>query len=123
MIVILMAALLLQPCPDKPNCVSTEAVDAHAIAPIRFQGTPAAAHSRLVEAIATIPRSRIVSDDGKTVRAEFTTLIFRFVDDAVFVIDAPSGTIHFRSASRVGHSDLGVNRRRMERIRAAFGAP
>jgi len=56
------------------------------------------------------------------VRVEFRTRIFRFVDDAQFVFDDKAKTIHFRSASRIGSSDMGVNRRRMEEIRKAFEA-
>lgn len=122
MLALIMAAVLLQPCPDKPNCVSTQAKDAHAIEPIGFAGSSEKAHERLLAVLRAIPRTKIVSDDGTTIRAEFTTLIFRFVDDAVFVVDGESKSIHFRSASRVGHSDLGVNRRRMEEIRAKFAA-
>jgi len=51
---------------------------------------------------------------------EFRSTLFRFVDDVEFVIDEPQGLIHIRSASRVGYSDLGANRKRMEKIRLAF---
>lgn len=111
---------VLQPCPDKPNCVSTEAVDSHRIEPIRFAGTGEEATRRLVAALSSYPRTRIVSNAGGVIRAEFTTRFLRFVDDAVFVVDEPAKVIRFRSASRVGHSDFGVNRRRIEDIRRLF---
>jgi uncharacterized protein (DUF1499 family) len=111
----------LKPCPKTPNCVSTEATDRkHAIAPIRYDGSAAEAMQRLHGILNAMPRTKIVSADATMIRAEFRTAIFGFVDDGVFVADEATQTIRFRSASRVGHSDLGVNRRRMESLRAAF---
>ena len=110
----------LPPCPDKPNCVSTQATDAHAIAPIRYASAQEAAMQKLLTVLRAIPRCTIVASGPSFVRAEFKTKIFRFVDDAEFHFDDATRTIHFRSASRVGHSDLGVNRKRMEEIRKAM---
>ena len=115
------APVALPPCPDKPNCVSTQATDPrHAIAPLRYSATRAQAMAKLMAVLQAMPRTRIVSADAAHVRVEFTTRIMRYVDDGVFVIDDAAKVIHFRSASRVGHSDFGVNRRRMEGIREAF---
>jgi uncharacterized protein (DUF1499 family) len=123
MLAILLAAVVLPPCPRTPNCVSTQATDKeHGIAPIRYHGPPAAAVTRLVGILKEIPRTTITSADGDSVHAQFRTLVFRFVDDAVFILDDTTKSIHFRSASRLGRSDFGVNRRRMEQIRTAFGA-
>jgi uncharacterized protein (DUF1499 family) len=111
----------LAPCPDSPNCVSTRAVDPeHRIDPIPFDGTTEQAVSQLKKAIATIPRMRIVNEQDGYIRAEATSRIFRFIDDVEFLISGDEKLIHARSASRVGHSDLGVNRDRIERIRQAF---
>jgi Uncharacterized protein conserved in bacteria len=118
-----LAATLLAPCPTKPNCVSTLATDGeHAIAPIHYAGSAHDAQSRLLAILRGMARTTIVTSDEHSIRAEFRTAIFRFVDDGVFVLDDASKTIHFRSASRVGHSDFGVNRERMESVRAAFQA-
>lgn len=116
------AAPALPPCPNKPNCVSTQATDAHAIAPIRYRSSQQEAMRRLLAVLRTMPRMTLVEAGPASVRAEFRTRLFRFVDDAQFLFDDKAKTIHFRSASRVGHSDLGVNRRRMEAIRKAFEA-
>ena len=110
----------IAPCPQKPNCVSTLATDAHAIAPIPFRSTPAEAMQTLLAILKEIPRTTIVFADESVVRAEFRTLVFRFVDDGVFVVDEESHAIHFRSAARTGTYDFGVNRKRMETIRARF---
>jgi uncharacterized protein (DUF1499 family) len=66
-----------------------------------------------------MPRTNIVSEKKSLIHVEFTSEIFRFVDDVEFYFEDP-GIIHFRSASRLGHSDLGVNRERMENIRQLF---
>ena len=111
----------LAPCPDSPNCVSTRAEDpVHRIDPIAFDGPADQALARLKQAIATIPRLRIVSERDGYLHAEATSLIFRFVDDVEFLVDGEEKRIHIRSASRVGRSDLGVNRDRVEKIRQAF---
>lgn len=111
----------LTPCPGSPNCVCTQADDAgHRIAPLEFRGPSAAAMQRLKAVIATQPRMKIVSETDTYLHVEATTRIFRFVDDVEFLIDEAGGVIHFRSASRVGYGDLGTNRIRMERIRAAW---
>ena len=75
---------------------------------------------RLKVVIGAMPRSKIVTADERYIHAEFSSGLFRFVDDVEFLIDPDTKTIHFRSASRVGRSDLGVNRKRMEEIRQRF---
>ena len=75
---------------------------------------------RIKDLVAEMPRSKIVTVEASYLHVEFRSAFFRFVDDVEFLIDTEDQVIHFRSASRVGYSDLGVNRRRMERIREAF---
>ena len=112
----------LRPCPATPNCVSTQATDAsHRMPPIRFTGSPAEAMARLARVVEGMPHARIVAREGDYLRAEYRSLVFRFVDDVEFVLDSAAGVIHFRSASRVGRGDLGVNRRRMREVTRRFG--
>lgn len=111
----------LAPCPSSPNCVSTQAEDReHWIAPISvtFQDPPVM--ELLAEIVRELPRTKIVEQSDVYLRAEFRSRVFRFCDDVEFYFEKESGRIHFRSASRVGHSDLGVNRIRMEQIRELF---
>ncbi len=113
----------LAPCPNTPNCVSSQAEDdAHRMGPIPFDGDADEALARLKAVVAAQPRTTIVSADGDTLHAECASLLFRFVDDVEFLVDRDAKVIHFRSASRAGRSDLGVNRKRMEEIRKAFEA-
>lgn len=113
----------LAPCPDSPNCVSTQTHrDLSRMEPLPIVGDPADVHSRLRSVVSAMPRARIITADDNYLHAEFTSALFRFVDDVEFLVDREQRVIHFRSASRVGTSDLGVNRQRMQAIIAAFQA-
>lgn len=121
-----MEPSLIADCPASPNCVSSRAEDRdRRIDPIPLGSvTPEAAWALLEQALAGEPRLRIV-DTRKTqwyLRAEASSRIFRFVDDVEFQIDPDRKLVHLRSASRVGYWDLGVNRRRIERLREALMA-
>lgn len=108
----------LAPCPDSPNCVSSVATDTrHVIAPFALDRSVGCAKEELKQAIAKLPRTKLITETENYLHFEFRSLILRFVDDVEFHLDETTKTIHVRSASRVGHSDLGVNRRRVEAIR------
>ena len=109
----------LHPCPSSPNCVSTQATDErHAIVPFRYRKARAEAKEALKAVVAGLPRVKLVKEDEAYLHYEFTSLLLRFVDDVEFLFDEATKTLHFRSASRTGYSDLGVNRQRMEQIRS-----
>ena len=111
----------LAPLPRTPNAVSSfsRETESH-ILPFEFSGDPAAAWSRLREVVATHPGLQIISEDPHYLHAEATSQLFRFVDDVEFLLNEATGRIELRSASRVGRSDLGVNRSRCEAIRERF---
>jgi uncharacterized protein (DUF1499 family) len=116
-----MSARTLAPCPSSPNCVSTLAPasdERHAIPPYPYTKSRAEAKETLKGVIATLPRTRLVEEDEAYLHYEFTSRLLRFVDDVEFVFDQGAKTIHFRSASRIGYGDHGVNRARMEEIRS-----
>ncbi len=111
----------LRPCPDTPNCVSSQSgVADQAVRPLRFEGDAQEAFARLVGLVDALPRSELVEHVEGYAHFEVTTPWMRFRDDLEFQLDAQAGVIHLRSCSRVGRSDLGTNRRRVEAIRAAF---
>jgi len=111
----------LKPCPVSPNCVCSQATDAsHAIAPLSYPGDGAQAFGRLEELVARWPGAVIVNESEGYLHAEFATRWLRFVDDVELLLDPAARVIHVRSASRLGYSDLGTNRRRVEAIRARF---
>jgi len=106
----------LRACLSRPNCVrSGGASGASPLQAIEAR-EPDAAWRAVIEILAAEPRAEIVSQTDRYVHARFTTPVFRFIDDVEFLRDEENGRIDFRSASRVGYSDLGANRRRMERL-------
>jgi uncharacterized protein (DUF1499 family) len=108
----------LTPCPDSPNCVSSDATDEeHRVDPYRLKATPEDAWRGLKEAIEAGERITIVTVDETYLHAEVRSAIFRFVDDTEFHLRASDGIIAIRSAARTGYGDLGVNRKRIEKIR------
>lgn len=111
----------LTPCPSSPNCVSSQAEDAsHRVAPLEFKGSAGQAWEAALAATAWLDRTRIVEDSGHYLHAESRSRVFGFVDDLELLMDAEEKVIHVRSASRTGHSDLGVNRKRVETLRERF---
>lgn len=111
----------LSPCPDSPNCVSSQAEDPqHAIKPLTYEGSRAEAVSRLITVLESIDRMTVEQREQEYIRAVARTRVFKFADDLEFYFPDDEPVIHVRSASRVGHSDLGVNRKRMEDIRSRF---
>ncbi len=111
----------LRGCPDSPNCVSTAAVDVSHHAPgIAFTGSVADARNRLFQIMSQMPRTTLVTEDQNYLHFECRSRLFRFVDDLEFLIDPDARVIQVRSASRVGYSDLGVNRARVNQVRTAF---
>jgi uncharacterized protein (DUF1499 family) len=81
-----------------------------------FEGDVETVRAAILDLLARAPGARVVKAEGDYIHAEFTTLVFRFVDDVEFQIDPMAKRVDFRSASRVGHSDLGTNRRRMRKL-------
>lgn len=110
----------LRPCPATPNCVSSQAQDdAARVPPLRYTGSADQAWRNLREVVVA-RGGRIVTQQENYLHATFVTPLLRFVDDVEFLLDTPAGVIQVRSASRVGRSDFGVNRKRVEAIRAGL---
>jgi len=111
----------LAPCPSSPNCVSSQSEDTlHKIEPLTFNTSAAEAMANLRKVIESQERTTIISESPNYIYAEFKSKIVGFVDDVEFYLDEAAKVIQVRSASRLGQSDLGVNRKRIETIRAAF---
>ena len=110
----------LASCPASPNCVSSFARnDRHQIAPFSFNGDPDAAFARLKLVLSRRADATVIEEQSGYLRIELRTTFF--VDDAEFMLDSKQRVIQVRSASRLGYSDLGKNRSRMEELRALFG--
>lgn len=106
-------------CPASPNCVSSQSrEEGHRIAPLGFSGDPDAAFTRLKQILGGRSDTTVIEEKGDYLRVELRTPLF--VDDGEFLLDRSASVIHVRSASRLGYSDLGKNRSRMEEIRGQF---
>jgi uncharacterized protein (DUF1499 family) len=113
----------LKPAPSSPNCVSSQAPDpAHAIAPLAYGTTPEAALKAIAEIVRNTPRTRIVSQTNDYLYAEYESALMGFVDDVEFWLPSGQKIVHVRSASRLGYSDLGINRKRIEDVRSRLTA-
>lgn len=105
-------------CPDSPNCVcSFETRDSHRIAPLQ------ADLASVKAAMQQMPRVNIITEHDNYIHAEFTSRLMGYVDDVELLADPQAGLVHVRSASRLGYSDMGVNRQRIEDLRALIAAP
>ncbi len=113
----------LASCPASPNCVSSQSPSSdreHFIEPLTYTTPPDEAMLALKLLIQQMDRTKIVTEENRYLYAEFTSGLMGFVDDVEFYLDEAAGVIHVRSASRLGQSDLGVNRKRIEEIKEKF---
>ncbi|MBL1211394.1 MAG: DUF1499 domain-containing protein [Geminocystis sp. GBBB08] len=108
-------------CPSTPNCViSQEADNIHYIPPLNYNGDRLQAYNSLLKILSVVPNTKIIEQKEDYIHTESRSKIMGFVDDAEFYFPLNKNVIQWRSASRLGESDLGVNRRRLEQIRLAF---
>ena len=113
----------LADCPNSPNCVSSQSPtsdETHFIQPLKYSSTTEKALTDLKNVIESEDRTKMIEESSNYLYAEFKTALMGFVDDVEFYLDSSTNTIHVRSASRLGQSDLGVNRKRIETIRTKF---
>ncbi len=117
----------LRPAPqtlaacDRARCVSSQQPETgYYIPPLSYIGSREAAYERLRSVVVTMPGARIETASADYIHATFTSRLLRFVDDLELLFADTGGVVHVRSSSRLGYSDFGVNRARVERLRAAF---
>jgi uncharacterized protein (DUF1499 family) len=115
----------LSPCPASPNCVCSQAEESdaeHRIEPFTYNGSPEEAIAKLKQIISSMKNAQVIEASADYLYAEFTSALMGYVDDVEFYGDRSTHLIQVRSASRLGRSDLGVNRKRVEAIRGMFGS-
>lgn len=112
----------LQACKETPNCICTEEFDNKNAEPIDIRGVETATAWEALKRVVIATGGKIESDDGKYLWATYTTPVLRFVDDFEARLDEQQSVIHLRSASRVGHGDMGVNKKRIENIIGKYQA-
>ncbi|MFW6359380.1 MAG: DUF1499 domain-containing protein [Chroococcales cyanobacterium] len=111
----------LAPDPTTPNCVNSQSDNPqYKIDPLSYRSSLPEAKAKLKDVINGLERTKIIEETDDYLYAEFTTKLMGFVDDVEFLFDDNAKVIHVRSASRLGQSDLGVNRKRIETIREKF---
>lgn len=111
----------LKRCPSSPNCVSSyEKNPSHSIEPLLYSTTKDEAAAKLKSLVLGMKRTKLISETDNYMHFEFRSKIFRFVDDVEFYFPENEKVVHVRSASRTGYSDMGVNRKRIEKIRNLF---
>jgi uncharacterized protein (DUF1499 family) len=113
----------LASCPSSPNCVSSQVPKTdttHYVAPFPYKGKPALAIGQLKAIVQMLPRTQIITESNNYLYVEFESRLLGYVDDVEFFVDSQEQKVHVRSASRLGESDFGVNRSRIETIRARF---
>jgi uncharacterized protein (DUF1499 family) len=118
-----LAAGKLRPGDGKPNWVSSQVSTSdkkHYIEPIRSSSSAGAAWKKLADVVNAMPGATRITNDAGYMHVEFASALMGFVDDVEFAPDAGAGVIHVRSGARVGYDDFGVNRKRIETIRAAL---
>jgi uncharacterized protein (DUF1499 family) len=112
----------LTPCPGAPHCVCSEYPDAaeHFVEPLDI--APAGAENLGARLRAAIVESggTVRSERADYISATFASSLFGFVDDLEIRIDREAAKIHFRSSSRIGYNDMGVNRKRVEALQQRF---
>ena len=112
---------MLAPCPTTLNCISSQGTDEwHYTAPLRYTGEQSEARKKLISAIESMDRAVVITDKDNYIHAEYTSRLFRFMDDVELYFDDANKIIHVRSASRIGYSDHGVNRTRVDQLRFKF---
>ena len=112
----------LAPPKRTPNNVNSQIdknADAeHYIEPLRYSGDARQAWAALRQVIDGMQRVMVITSEPNYLYAEFSTKLMGYVDDTEFYLDEKAGVIQVRSASRLGSGDYGVNRERIESIRA-----
>ncbi len=104
----------LAPCPGTPNCVSSQSENLQ----FKIEPLPGVSISEIKKVVEGMEKTSIVEETDNYLYAEFTSKLMGYVDDVEFYLDVDSNTVQVRSASRLGKSDLGVNRKRIEEIRS-----
>ena len=115
-----MSAPQLKECPTSPNCVSTQTKQkSKKMEPIPFELDPQKVIGVIKNVVVSRPRTNLEKESDNYLHYTFKSCLFGFIDDVEFLIDGAQKLIHFRSASRTGYSDLGVNEKRMTELKKA----
>ena len=104
----------LAACPGTPNCVNSQSNDAQS----KIDALPAVSITEIKGVVEAMEGTTIIEETDNYLYAEFKSKLMGYVDDVEFYRDEANNVVQVRSASRLGKSDLGVNRKRVEEIRS-----
>lgn len=110
----------LAPLSSKPNSVSSQTEGEKFVEPLKFKGTLDKTKRTILEILEEETRVKIITNDKYYIHAIFTTGTMKYKDDVEFYFDNKKKLIHFRSASRIGYSDMGLNRKRYEELSTKY---
>lgn len=108
-------------CDGRPHCVSSLSRDPELrIEPFHYSGKREEARQALLRVLRNTPNAEVVEETPDYIHAEFTSPLLRFVDDVEFALPSAENIMQVRSSSRIGYTDFGANRERIEQLRLAF---
>lgn len=112
-----MANQSLKPLKGSPNAVSTQtSIEELRMDPLPYAGSRGQSIEAMKMAMNQLPRAELVKETDEGLHYVVTSKVMRFKDDIDFLFDDATQQVEFRSASRVGYSNFGVNRKRMEDV-------
>ncbi len=104
----------LTACPGTPNCVNSQSNDAQS----KIEPLPTESIAEIKQVVEAMEGTTVIEETDNYLYAEFKSKLMGYVDDVEFYLDSGTNAVQVRSASRLGKSDLGVNRKRVEEIRS-----
>ncbi len=107
---------IFKSCPSSPNCVSSMEEGKKYIQPLRYSVERNKALATITQVVSTLPGASLVEEQGGYLHYTVKSRVFGFIDDLEIYLPEGEQTVHLRSASRVGYSDFGVNRNRLEKV-------
>jgi len=114
----------LNPCSSKPNCCCSQYQDnSHYVEPIKADASQGDAMEQLSLAVSSLPSATIITQTDNYIHAECKSKLLGFVDDLEVLWEKDQQFFQVRSASRLGYSDMGINRRRVEKLRQLIHRP
>jgi len=111
----------LMPLSSKPNCVSSQTtLKEKFVAPLHFKDSSEATITALKAAVAAYGPHEIMDETANYLYVIFTTPLMKYRDDVEFYLDETTQKVHFRSSSRAGYSDMGLNKKRYHALAASY---
>lgn len=113
----------LSPLGSRPNSVSTQSEGpSKKVETLAMKDSLEATKQSLLSAIDAYGGAEYIAVEDDYIYVVFVTPTMKYKDDAEFWIDTDNKEVHFRSSSRAGYSDRGLNRQRYEQLMISYNA-